>query len=115
MQLNRQDPSKLALALPEGATSSHVDVMDPLLGFTRDTSSGIKHDRVSLVHLTDITSHASSLGAPSPSLGAVWMALRRHGPVHCIAISDQRAMSAAVQFAGTYANRNGHEKLCYTN
>ena len=99
--MNRQDPNKLALPLPEGATSSLIEVVDPALDFNRDPHSRVKTDRVSLVHLAGITSRASSLGTSSPCLGAVSMALKRKGPVRCIAISDERAMAAALQFTGT--------------
>jgi L-serine/L-threonine ammonia-lyase len=102
MQINRQDPDNLALSLPEGATSSHVEVTDPPLDLTREAPSNVKSNRVSLVHLAGITSRASSLGTSSPSPGAVSMALQRKGPVRCIAISDERAMGAALKFAGTY-------------
>ena len=75
-------------------------MVDPALDLIGDPHSREKTDLVSLVQLAGITSRASSLGTSSPSLGAVTMALKRKGPVRCIAISDERAMAAALQFTG---------------
>lgn len=98
MQSNRQACASAALALPEGATMTRVEVPDPLFGLTTNTRVQAPVERVSLVRLGAIRSLASSLGASSPSPSAVSMALRRKGPVHCVAISDERAMSAALRF-----------------
>lgn len=57
---------------------------------------------VHLVRLPSITSVASSLGASSPSPGAVKMALRRKGNVHCVLVPDILSMQTALAFAGLF-------------
>ncbi|KIM27858.1 hypothetical protein M408DRAFT_31486, partial [Serendipita vermifera MAFF 305830] len=86
MQSNRQSAEIAASLLPEGATTSLV-----------------KAEPISIVHLAAITSRATSLGASTPSIGAVAIALKRKGSVHCVTISDERAMSASLQFAGDHS------------
>ena len=102
MQSNRQQSDPLVSRLPEGATTSQIEMGDPFSGLVGDVQSDTASGVISLVHLTGITSRASSLGASSPSPGAVAMAIRRKGPVHCVTVSDERAMSACLKFAGAH-------------
>jgi L-serine/L-threonine ammonia-lyase len=57
-------------------------------------------NRVNIVQLPAITSVASSLGASSPSPGAVKMAIERKGKVHCVLVPDALSMQTALTFAG---------------
>ncbi|KAF8575537.1 tryptophan synthase beta subunit-like PLP-dependent enzyme [Ramaria rubella] len=54
---------------------------------------------IDLVRLPAITSVASSLGASSPSAGAVKMALQRKGDVSCVLVPDSLSMQTALTFA----------------
>lgn len=56
---------------------------------------------VRVAHLAALSSRATSLGASAPSAGVVPMALQRKGGVRCVSVSDERAMEAALRFAGT--------------
>lgn len=101
MQSNRQSAEIAASLLPEGATTSLVEASDLYLRPISDTQ--VKAEPISIVHLAAITSRATSLGASTPSIGAVAIALKRKGSVHCVTISDERAMSASLQFAGDHS------------
>ncbi|EJD39962.1 tryptophan synthase beta subunit-like PLP-dependent enzyme [Auricularia subglabra TFB-10046 SS5] len=68
--------------LPEGATASHPEADDP-----------------QLATLDAITSRASSLGARSPSLGVLKLALAHTGGVTPVSVEDEHAMRAAIEFA----------------
>ncbi|KAF8514045.1 tryptophan synthase beta subunit-like PLP-dependent enzyme [Gautieria morchelliformis] len=54
---------------------------------------------VHVLRLPAITSVASSLGASSPSPGAVKMAIERKGNVHCVLVPDALSMQTALTFA----------------
>ncbi|KAH9951361.1 tryptophan synthase beta subunit-like PLP-dependent enzyme [Amylocystis lapponica] len=56
------------------------------------------HD-VTVAHLAEITSRATSLGASSPAAGVVKMALGRAGGVQSVSVPDELAMQAALGFA----------------
>lgn len=58
-----------------------------------------EHD-IDIVHLAQLKSLATSLGATSPAAGVVKMALSRPGPVRCVSMPDEVAMQAALHFAG---------------
>jgi len=60
-----------------------------------------KHS-VELVSLPAITSVASSLGASSPSAGAVKMALQRKGDIICALVPDALSMQTALAFAADH-------------
>lgn len=106
MQANR---ARGTSRLPPGATVQNVDVPNPwsASSFSSVMDSGSVHTEptekksVNFVHLAKIDSRASSLGASSPSPGVVAMALERKGAVRTVTISDERCMSAALQFTGT--------------
>lgn len=55
---------------------------------------------VTVAHLANLTSRASSLGASSPSAGVVSMALARLGGITCITVPDEMSMRASGLFAG---------------
>ncbi|KAF8507316.1 tryptophan synthase beta subunit-like PLP-dependent enzyme [Hysterangium stoloniferum] len=87
IQANRRPKlsSDKAPPLAEGATTSYNE----------------KHS-VELVSLPAITSVASSLGASSPSAGAVKMALERKGGVICALVPDALSMQTALTFAADH-------------
>lgn len=60
---------------------------------------------VKVAHLASLSSRATSLGASSPAPSVVPMALHRKGAVRCMTVSDERAMEAALRFAGTPRSR----------
>ena len=97
IQTNRDASSKI----PEDATPFQSISTDPFRHLVNGSRGRGEVDvDLKLVQLGHIDSRASSLGVSSPCSGAVAMALRRQGPVHCVTVSDERGMSAAVNFAG---------------
>ena len=60
-----------------------------------------QHD-VSIVHLKELRSKASSLGATSASSGVVRKALDHPGHIINATIPDELAMDTALRFAGEY-------------
>lgn len=68
--------------LPDGATASRPETDGP-----------------QLATLDAITSQASSLGARSPSLGVLKLALAHAGGIIPVSVSDEHAMRAAIEFA----------------
>ena len=73
---------------------------------TLPNGTSVRYDEkndVKLVHIYNLTSKASSLGASEPSGGVVKMALERKGGVKCVTIPDERSMKTGRLFAGGYA------------
>ena len=101
VQATRGDVSRL----PAGAVVNEVFVPDALQAYSvkRATRRGaaIEVRTVRVAHLAGLSSRATSLGASAPAAGVVPMALHRKGGVRCVSVSDERAMDAALRFAGT--------------
>lgn len=55
---------------------------------------------VSIAHINNLTSRATSLGASSPAPTVVKMALEREEGVKCVCVPDEMAMQTADLFAG---------------
>ena len=90
--------------LPPGTTVKEVTAPDALQAYSVKRSTrrdeGIEDRTVRVAHLASLSSRATSLGASSPSPSAVQMAVHRKGGVRCLTVSDERAMEAALRFAG---------------
>lgn len=91
--------------LPSGATVKDVTVPDALQAYSIKRSTrgdeAIEDRTVRVAYLASLSSRATSLGASSPSASVVQMAVHRKGGVRCLTVSDERAMEAALRFAGT--------------
>ncbi|ETW85554.1 hypothetical protein HETIRDRAFT_438326 [Heterobasidion irregulare TC 32-1] len=69
---------------------------------TLPNGTSVRYDEkndVKLVHIHNLTSKASSLGASEPSGGVVKMALERKGRVKCVTIPDELSMKTGRLFA----------------
>lgn len=69
-------------------------------GVPDDVGITIEEDGVKIAHLKTIDSKAKSLGATSPSLTVIRMALAWGGGVRCLSIPDEITMNTACTFAG---------------
>lgn len=99
VQRNRDASSRI----PEGSTETQVLVNNPFDSLVKGQyGTELLHEQ-RLVQLGSVVSRASSLGASAASLGAVTIGLRRRGPLYCVTVSDERAMDAALKFAGEHA------------
>lgn len=83
-----------SLALNPGAFPS---VSQPAAGVRAEqcTDHG-----VTVAHLSNLTSRATSLGASSPAAGPIRMALDRKGGMKSVYVDDEFAMKAGLLFAG---------------
>lgn len=90
--------------LPPGTTVKDVTVPNALQAYSVKRSTrrdeAIEDRTVRVAHVASLSSRATSLGASSPSPSAVQMAVHRKGGVRCLTVSDERAMEAALRFAG---------------
>jgi L-serine/L-threonine ammonia-lyase len=102
VQATRGDESQL----PLGTAVKEVRMPDALQAYSVRRSTrqdeAIEGRAVRVAHLKSLSSRATSLGASSPSASVVQMAVHRKGGVRCITVSDERAMDAALRFAGTW-------------
>ncbi len=86
-----------SLSLNEGPFTRKVESRKVPEGTSAEYN---KEHNVTVAHIAKLTSRATSLGATSPSAGAVEMALKRSGGVKSVCVSDELAMQACLSFTG---------------
>ncbi|EGO03866.1 hypothetical protein SERLA73DRAFT_175550 [Serpula lacrymans var. lacrymans S7.3] len=80
------------------ASTDPVDIVAVAENAPYDVVLDPEHD-VTITHLRELTSRASSLAATSPSAGVVKLAIERPGGVKCVCVPDEMSMWAARTFA----------------
>ena len=90
-----------SLSLHEGPFTGSVQSRKVPEGTTAEYD---KEHNVTIAHIAKLTSRATSLGATSPSAGAVKMALQRSGSVKSVCVSDELAMQTCLLFTGEHGS-----------